>query len=70
MALVGRQKNKAMERSRAQKLEHFYSLCSAGCTVIDVGVSSEKTKASSAHRNYFRKNFHYPDEHFIGLGLN
>lgn len=59
---------KVMERSRTKKLEHFFSLCKKGMTVLDVGVSSEKYQGDLA-LNYFLKNFPYPASDYTGLGV-
>lgn len=60
---------KVMERSRKQKLEHFFSLCKEGMTVLDVGVSSEKYQGELIKHNYFLKNFPYPASDYTGLGI-
>ena len=59
---------KVMRTSRKKKLEHFFSLCKEGMTVLDVGVSSEKKKGG-LQRNYFLKNFPYLSEYYTGLGI-
>lgn len=57
-----------MEHSRASKVEHFYSLCQEGMTVLDVGVSRE-ARGRPPQGNYFLKTFRYPDKFYTGLGV-
>ena len=59
---------KVMEKSRKNKLEHFFSLCKKGMSVLDVGVSAEKYQGEST-LNYFLKNFPYPATDYTGLGV-
>ncbi len=44
MSFIHGLKESIIESSRAHKVEHFYSLCPEGSTVIDVGVSRQKKK--------------------------
>ena len=68
MISISKLKEKAMRKSREEKLVHFYSLCSEGMTVLDVGVSSESGTGMPA-RNYFLKNFKYDSKFYTGLGI-
>ncbi len=68
MLSIKRLKERAMEKSRARKLQHFYSYCKEGMEVLDVGVSAESEKGLPA-RNYFLKNFKYDSKHYTGLGV-
>lgn len=62
-------KSKVMQRSRAHKIDHFYSLCPDKCRVLDVGVSAESGRGLP-QRNYFLKNFRFPSEYYTGLGVH
>ena len=57
-----------MDDSRKDKADHFYSLFKEGNSVLDVGVSSEKTKGGPS-LNYFLKNFRHPSHFYTGLGI-
>ena len=54
-----------MRRSRARKLEHFYSLYKTG-TVLDVGVSGQDHFQAT---NMFLKSFKYASKYYTGLGI-
>jgi hypothetical protein len=68
MLPINEYKKRAMEFSRERKLQHFYSLCKEGDTVLDVGVSAESKRALPA-LNYFLKNYRYASETYTGLGI-
>lgn len=63
--MIGTLKTKVMKDSRAQKLDHFYSLCQGG-RVLDVGVSG---KARVPGENVFLSSFRFSDEAYCGLGV-
>jgi hypothetical protein len=58
-------KTKIMEMSRAKKLEHFYSLYNGG-RILDAGVSG---KARVPGENIFLSEFRYPENLYVGLGV-
>jgi 2-polyprenyl-3-methyl-5-hydroxy-6-metoxy-1,4-benzoquinol methylase len=58
-------RTKASEVSRANKLDHFYSLCSGG-RILDVGVSATARVASE---NIFLSTFRFPGSSYVGLGV-
>lgn len=68
MSIISKLKNKAMKKSREEKLKHFYSLCNEEMKILDVGVSSELREGTPA-RNYFLKNFNYDSKYYTGLGV-
>ena len=68
MSIKNNLKNSVMRVSRLKKLNHFYSYCEEGMTVLDVGVSKEDSKGLPA-RNYFLKHFRYPGQYYTGLGV-
>ena len=58
-------KRRVMRRSRARKLDHFYSLYSGG-TLLDAGVSSNEWDPSI---NLLLNTFRYPGDLYTGLGV-
>lgn len=68
MSVIGEAKNRVMAVSRQKKLDHFYTLCREGQTVLDVGVSAEHARALPG-RNYFLKNYRFADDTYTGLGV-
>jgi hypothetical protein len=69
MSMVLALKKLVMPISRERKLEHFYSQCREGTSVLDVGVSSELRKGLPS-RNYFLKKFRFPGRFYTGLGVH
>ncbi len=69
MSIIHKIKKKVSKISREKKLQHFYSLCKEGETVLDVGVSAE-SKSNLPSPNYFLKNFHYEPRTYTGLGID
>jgi hypothetical protein len=71
MSLIFSLKVKVMKRSRQKKLDHFYSLCPEGSSILDVGVSRESSSAESKlpSLNLFLKTFRYKSEDYTGLGV-
>lgn len=59
-------RNAIMERSRARKLDHFYSLAEPG-PVLDVGVAGFDPPGSPL--NVFPRTFRWPAELYTGLGV-
>ena len=60
-----------MEQSRRKKLDHFYTLCPEGGSILDVGVSRdtrEKGKRPPS-ANIFLKTFRYKSVDYTGLGV-
>lgn len=55
-----------MKRSRAKKLEHFYSLCAPESSVLDVGVSCNEHNKSI---NFLLNNFRFDDDQYTGLAI-
>jgi hypothetical protein len=68
VSAIGTAKQRVMEVSRRNKLEHFYSLCDPGRTVLDVGVSAEHP-AGLPGRNYFLKHYRFEPRSYTGLGV-
>lgn len=58
-------KKSVMEKSRKNKLDHFYSLCTTDSLVLDVGVSSNEHSESV---NIFHRRFRLSPELYTGLG--
>ena len=59
-------KFKIMERSRAKKLDHFYSLANGG-RILDAGVSG---RARVPGENVFLSSFRFPCRSYVGLGID
>ncbi len=59
-------KNWAMQESRTQKLEHFYSLCDKKSSILDVGVSNNEYNDSI---NLFLRNFRLNSNQYTGLAV-
>jgi ubiquinone/menaquinone biosynthesis C-methylase UbiE len=55
-------------RSRDRKLEHFFSLCPDGSTVLDVGVSGMVNV--KGHINHFLENYPRDPSSYTGLGID
>ena len=66
MRLLADIKNAVMQRSRAQKFEHFYSPCDRG-HVLDVGVEGRERRAPD---NLSLETFRFPGQFYTGLGIN
>jgi SAM-dependent methyltransferase len=58
-----------MMRSRDSKVEHFYSMCKDGMTVLDVGVSDAAQHKKDPVINYFLKTYRYAQDTYTGLGV-
>lgn len=60
-----------MAKSRNNKLDHFYKLCTDDTAVLDVGISQETKKISGRGPtlNLFLKTFRYRPENYTGLGV-
>jgi hypothetical protein len=59
-------KNNVMEKSRSQKLTHFYSLCQPESKVLDVGVSNIE---HNAQVNMFLNKFKFSPDKYTGLAV-
>lgn len=68
-ALGLRIQNSIMQWSRQRKLGHFYSLCPAGSTVLDVGVSSGIDYVYSS-ANFFLSHYRFDPSTYTGLGID
>ena len=55
-----------MKASRNNKIEHFYSLCSRGDHVLDVGVTNNE---HNSHVNLFLNKFRLSDSQYTGLAV-
>jgi SAM-dependent methyltransferase len=71
MSLIIDLKIKAMQQSRRKKLDHFYSLCPEGGSILDVGVSRETgvMEKRLPSLNIFLKTFRHQSEDYTGLGV-
>jgi hypothetical protein len=58
-----------MMRSRDSKVEHFYSMCKDGMTVLDVGVSAAARHKKKPSVNHFLKTYRYRQDTYTGLGV-
>jgi hypothetical protein len=58
-----------MRTSRKKKLDQFFSLYAHNETVLDVGVSEEKSLDRPV-KNYFLKHLRCPAECYVGLGID
>lgn len=59
-------KNYTMQRSRFEKLDHFYSLCDSKSSVIDIGVSANEY---NEYVNLFQSNFRLNSRQYTGLSI-
>ena len=64
---ISHHKKNIMQRSRKQKLDHFYSLCNYSVPVLDAGVSGYQDYASQV--NFFLNNFKFPSYQYTGLAV-
>lgn len=63
-------KKRVQDRSREDKLNHFYSMYKDGMTVLDVGVFPEPSNPKAPKSvNFFTKSFRYDSSLYTGLGL-
>jgi ubiquinone/menaquinone biosynthesis C-methylase UbiE len=58
-------KIRVMRRSRAKKLDQFYSLCRGG-RILDVGVAG---KVRTQGDNAFLESYRFEDSSYVGLGV-
>ena len=66
MSIFQKAKKIAMQRSRSEKLDQFYSLCDRQSTVLDVGVTNNERHDSA---NLFLRNFRLNDSQYTGLAV-
>lgn len=66
MSVFGKIKESVMQKSRSEKLEHFYSLCDQNASVLDVGVSDNEHNDSI---NLFLRNFRLDSSQYTGLAV-
>lgn len=70
MSLKNKLKQHFQEKSRSEKLAHFYSLFDKPVSTLDVGVSSLKYHQMRAPANHFLKTFRFPPECYTGLAVD
>jgi 2-polyprenyl-3-methyl-5-hydroxy-6-metoxy-1,4-benzoquinol methylase len=68
--MLTRLKNLVMGRSRARKIDHFFSLFKQGMTVLDVGVHGGEGSENLTATNQFLNHFPYADADYVGLGID
>lgn len=66
MSVFSALKSAVMQKSRAKKLDHFYSLCDPSSTVLDVGVSDYE---HNAQVNLFLNQFRLNPTQYTGLAV-
>ena len=66
MVLVKRLKASVMKKSRAEKLENFYSMCSTDANVLDVGVTNNE---HNEQVNLFLNTFRFDSNQYTGLAI-
>lgn len=66
MSLFLEFKSMVMQKSRSEKLEHFYACCSVESPVLDVGVSNNEY---SPQTNKFLKEFRFDSKFYTGLAV-
>ncbi len=66
MSIIQKVKQSVMQRSRSEKLDHFYSLCDSQSSVLDVGVTNNEHNDSV---NLFLRNFRLNPNQYTGLAV-
>ncbi len=66
MPIFQKIKESVMQKSRSEKLNHFYSLCDMQSSFLDVGVSNNEHNDSI---NFFLRNFRFNDSQYTGLAV-
>ncbi len=69
MSFINEKKKIVMKISREKKLEHFYSLCKEGDSILDVGVSAKSKNTVNPLVNYFLNNYRHDPGTYTGLGV-